>query len=311
MLFISVAACGFPVTTGAADWGEEHRVLMARAEDGDAPAQTQLAILYEHGEGVAQDFVEALRYYCLAAKQGYTLAEYNLGWMYANGRGVTRDDAIAAAWFERAAKRGDPYAARMLRRLGARPGSIEAVCPGSAASSWSPSSSLPQREQIEMWVWELAPQYGLSPELVLAVVRVESLFDPNARSGKNAQGLMQLIPDTAERFGVKNSWDPIQNLKGGMAYLRWLLALFQGDLQLALAGYNAGERAVEAHQGIPPYAETKTYVAKVTQLYGSTRHPYSPGVVEPSSIVAKSKAAQTARTLRASDPERRSARNPV
>jgi soluble lytic murein transglycosylase-like protein len=220
MLLVAVTLCGFPAMTGAADWNEEHQALVVRAAGGDAWAQTQLAIQYEHGEGVAKDLSKALRYYCLAAEQGYTKAEYNLGWMYANGRGVTRDDAIAATWFERAAKRGDPYAARMLRRLGAGPGSIEAVCPGSAAPSRSPSGPPPQREQIEAWVRELAPQYELRPRLVLAVVTVESLFDPKARSGKNAQGLMQLIPATAERFGVKNSWDPIQNLKGGMAYLR-------------------------------------------------------------------------------------------
>jgi len=102
----------------------------------------------------------------------------------------------------------------------------------------------------------------------MAVIQVESNFDPNALSPKNAQGLMQLIPETAERFGVNDVWDPEQNLRGGMAYLRWLLDHFQGDVRLALAGYNAGEGAVEQHQGIPPFGETQEYVRRVTTIVG-------------------------------------------
>lgn len=74
---------------------------------------------------------------------------------------------------------------------------------------------------------------------------------------------MQLIPETAERFGVRDVWDPEQNLRGGMAYLRWLMQHFDGDLELVLAGYNAGEGAVQRHGGIPPYAETRTYVKRI------------------------------------------------
>ena len=91
---------------------------------------------------------------------------------------------------------------------------------------------------------------------MLEVVRAESNFDPRARSHKGALGLMQLIPATARRFGVDDPLEPAQNLRGGMAYLRWLLERFDGDLRLALAGYNAGEEAVERHGGVPPYAET-------------------------------------------------------
>jgi hypothetical protein len=86
-----------------------------------------------------------------------------------------------------------------------------------------------------------------------------------ARSHKNAQGLMQLIPATARRFGVKDVWDPEQNLRGGMSYLRWLLDHFEGDVKLALAGYNAGEEAVRRYRGIPPYAETRAYVERISQ----------------------------------------------
>jgi soluble lytic murein transglycosylase-like protein len=112
-------------------------------------------------------------------------------------------------------------------------------------------------------VRRLAPEYRLNPNLVLAVIEVESNFNPQAQSPKNAQGLMQLIPATAERFGVRNVWDPEQNVRGGMAYLRWLMRYFDGDLELVLAAYNAGEGAVERHGGIPPYAETEGYVRRI------------------------------------------------
>jgi soluble lytic murein transglycosylase-like protein len=105
------------------------------------------------------------------------------------------------------------------------------------------------------------------------VIRAESGFDPEARSAKGALGLMQLIPATAARFGVSDPLQPLQNLRGGMAYLNWLLGQFQGDLELVLAGYNAGERAVQRYGGIPPYAETRAYVSKILKRYGKRSHP--------------------------------------
>lgn len=132
----------------------------------------------------------------------------------------------------------------------------------------------PGRQVVERLIERLAPQYALDPALVKQVVAAESAFDANARSPKNAQGLMQLIPATAQRFGVQNPWDAEQNLRGGMAYLRWLLGQFRGDVRLALAGYNAGEGAVQRHGGLPPYAETRQYVAGIVGRYGKTQHPY-------------------------------------
>jgi soluble lytic murein transglycosylase-like protein len=133
----------------------------------------------------------------------------------------------------------------------------------------------PGRQSVEALIDRLAPQYALDPALVKQVVAAESAFDSNARSSKNAQGLMQLIPATAARFGVSNPWDPEQNLRGGMAYLSWLLGQFRGDVRLALAGYNAGEGAVARHGGLPPYAETRNYVAGIISRYGKTEHPYT------------------------------------
>ncbi len=111
----------------------------------------------------------------------------------------------------------------------------------------------------------------VSPALVLAVIAVESGGRKAAVSEKGAQGLMQLIPDTAARFGVIDSLSEAQNIKGGVAYLDWLLKEFKGDPILALAGYNAGEGAVKANKGVPPYAETRDYVPKVLAAYDLAR----------------------------------------
>jgi soluble lytic murein transglycosylase-like protein len=121
----------------------------------------------------------------------------------------------------------------------------------------------------------VAPEFKLEPNLVLALMAAESNFNAGVVSNKNAQGLMQLIPDTARRFGVRNSFDASQNIRGGMAYLRWLLAYFEGDVALTLAGYNAGEGAVDRYLGVPPYAETRNYVLKIMLSLGGRRtHPY-------------------------------------
>jgi soluble lytic murein transglycosylase-like protein len=116
----------------------------------------------------------------------------------------------------------------------------------------------------------------------MAVIRAESNFNPGAVSPKNAQGLMQLIPETAERFNVKKPFDPEQNIRGGLAYLRWLLAYFKGDIALVAAAYNAGEGAVNRHAGIPPYAETQGYVKRIREMFKRDEHPYDPAITDPS-----------------------------
>lgn len=246
----------------------------------DARELAQWGRRYEHGEGVERDLNRAVRLYCRAAAKGSAEAHYHLGWMYAVGRGAERDDELAAAWFYRAAQKNDSHAKRMLERLGYRTKpKREAVCrltdggqadasgrvltAGGGTSDIRVARTHPATGPIASMVRKLAPEYKLNPNLVLAVVEMESNFNPRARSNKNAQGLMQLIPETAERFGVQNVWDPEQNLRGGMSYLRWLMGYFEGDLELVLAAYNAGEGAVERHGGIPPYAETQRYVKRI------------------------------------------------
>ncbi|MCD9045871.1 lytic transglycosylase domain-containing protein [Luteimonas sp. MHLX1A] len=111
-----------------------------------------------------------------------------------------------------------------------------------------------------------AQEFGVEEAIVRAVMHAESAFNPNALSRAGAQGLMQLMPATAQRFGVSNAFDPAQNIRGGVKYLAWLLKRFNGDLTLAAAGYNAGEGAVDRHGGVPPYSETQRYVQRVAVL---------------------------------------------
>jgi len=111
-----------------------------------------------------------------------------------------------------------------------------------------------------------AQEFGVEEAVVRAIIHAESAFRPNAVSHAGAQGLMQLIPATASRFGVADVFDPGQNIRGGVQYLAWLLKRYNHDLTLAAAGYNAGEGAVDRHGGVPPYAETQRYVVRVGQL---------------------------------------------
>lgn len=113
------------------------------------------------------------------------------------------------------------------------------------------------------FIERIAVETGLSPGLIKAVATVESGFNPRARSEKGAMGLMQLMPATAARYGVRDAYDPLQNLRAGATHLRHLLDRFDGDLTLALAAYNAGESAVRRHGGVPAYPETQAYVGKV------------------------------------------------
>ncbi len=236
----------------------------------DASDLTHWGRRYEHGEGVDKDVDRAVQLYCKAANAGSAEAHYHLGWLYATGRGGKRDEELAAAWFYKAAERNDPHARNMLARLGYqdRPARAAAcvLSDGSRADGRGRviiTRRHPAKGPIAKMVRKLAPQYKLNPNLVLALIEVESNFNPRALSPKNAQGLMQLIPATAERFGVHDVWDPEQNLRGGMAYLHWLMQHFDGDLELVLAAYNAGEGAVQRHGGIPPYAETRAYVRRI------------------------------------------------
>lgn len=122
-------------------------------------------------------------------------------------------------------------------------------------------------------IHRVAQQYSIDPRLVQAIITVESNFDPQAVSRAGAQGLMQLMPDTAARYRVANPFDPQANIEGGIRYLRDLLLMFPSDLRHVLAAYNAGEGTVQQYGGMPPYPETQRYVERVLALYGALTPP--------------------------------------
>ena len=132
------------------------------------------------------------------------------------------------------------------------------------------SLHLPRQDVVRM-IRRLAPIYGINPRLAVAMAAVESNFDPWALSPKSAMGVMQLIPATAERFGVRDPFNPEQNIRGGLAYLRWLDRYYRGDTVRMVAAYNAGEGAVDAHGGVPPYRETQAYVQRVLSFSGGAK----------------------------------------
>jgi len=269
----------------------------ARAQPGEsdralAASLREQAIAYEHAEGVARDTLGAAALYCTSARLGDMLAQYNLGWMYAHGRGVARDDATAAFFFHAAAEQGLGVAMRMLQVVGGTtgevpecmrappPAPVEAAQPGVDYQAIAP-------RKIMALVRKMAPQYQVEPQLALAIIAAESNFNPQALSPKNAQGLMQLIPETSERFNVKNPYDPAQNIRGGLAYLRWLLAYFEGDVALVAAAYNAGEGKVERYRGVPPYLETRAYVQRILKAVGTAAHPFDRTVTRPSPVLER------------------------
>jgi hypothetical protein len=120
---------------------------------------------------------------------------------------------------------------------------------------------------IDEYIEQVALQHQVNPDLVHAVIEVESAWNPKARSRKGALGLMQLMPKTAARFGVRDLFDPQENIEGGVRYLRFLLDRFHGNLKYSLAAYNAGEGAVAAWGDVPPYEETQTYLKRIATIY--------------------------------------------
>ncbi|MBS0292178.1 MAG: transglycosylase SLT domain-containing protein [Proteobacteria bacterium] len=276
------------------------RTQTLEAERTRAADLREQAIAYEHGEGVARDMLRAAALYCTSARLGDMQAQYNLGWMYANGRGVARNDATAAFFFQAAAEQGLAVAVRMLRVVGGSTGEVPDCMRRSPKKSMNVAGpgvdyqAIAPRKIVEL-VQKMAPQYQVEPQLALAIIAAESNFNPQAVSSKNAQGLMQLIPETSERFNVKNPYDPAQNIRGGLSYLRWLLAYFEGDVALVAAAYNAGEGKVERYRGVPPYLETRAYVQRILKAVGAAAHPFDRTVTQPSPELERIRLALRAR----------------
>ena len=271
-------------------------------------------LAYENGEGVDKDPVRAASVYCQAARLGDAESQYNLAWMYANGRGVERSDSAAAFFFNAAAEQGLSQAKRMLSTVGGPPlyipecmqepappkPALEVIA---AAKRPTPIAALPPVAEVRSnapkylldIVTKAAPDYQVQPQLALSIMEAESNFDVVALSPRNAKGLMQLIPETMARFNVRSAYDPEQNIRGGMAYLRWLLAYYEGDIMLVAAAYNAGEGTVNRYRGVPPYAETRAYVVRILAAMGAVTHPFDARVTEPSPLLRALREARRSR----------------
>lgn len=250
--------------------------------------------LLEQGQAAmgALDFHLAAQHYCSAARQGSVDGQYRLGRLLLQQRSVPKAQAQGRFMLALAAQNGHAEALQFFDEPGRVPmdGQRPQCLPEPAAGSLEDRTEPVSHEVVKRYldqlnrerrrwaqrVQERAPYYGVDPRLAVSIVRAESNFNPLAVSPKNAQGLMQLIPATAKRFGVRNLLDPQQNIEGGLAYLRWLLLRFDHDVVKTSAAYNAGEGAVDRHQGVPPFPETQAYVARILGFYLATRHQPPP-----------------------------------
>ena len=160
-----------------------------------------------------------------------------------------------------------------LKRLGAQLIPARITPSLGMMSSQSLDGFTTGNQKIDALIAEAGARNGVDPVLLYAIMHRESSFHTGAISPKGARGLMQLMPATAMRFGVRNIFDPAQNIEGGARFVRFLLDRFSGDVRLALAGYNAGEGAVDKYNGIPPYRETQEYVRLIGQRYALMRNP--------------------------------------
>lgn len=290
--------------------------LQAAADPTLADEPPRIAALFASAESNETDLAnpdgpwEAAVAYCEASRLGSPEAQYRLGMLYAFGKGVATDRALAAALFSLAAHQGHREAQNMLETINLVSSELPPCVVGETLPEKPPKPAilaeltseivkqgpnidrrLALLPETKRWIVDLvetlARWYDIDPRLVLAIIAVESNFEVKAQSPKAAMGLMQLIPDTAERFNIKNAFDATQNIKGGIRYLRWLLAYYHGDIALVAAAYNAGERAVDRHRGIPPYPETRNYVRRVLELYQRQSHPYDQKIVVPSPVITR------------------------
>lgn len=238
------------------------------------------ALLFKHVAGTPAYVQEVFDHHCRAARTGDANGYYVMGMLYVYGNGIKKNLSMASTLLSKAAELDHDKAKDVLDVLPRPPAVAELpACLTSPIQQETVANEefvqfYKRDGKIHQLVSRLAPKYGIDTDLAMAVIAVESGFNPRATSPKNAQGLMQLIPDTASRFQVANAYDPEQNVKGGLAYLRWLMDQFEGNVGLVVAAYNAGEKTVEKYGGIPPYPETQVYVQRIRSLYPKNSHPY-------------------------------------
>jgi ribosomal protein S25 len=288
------------------------QLYQSKANQGDADAQFNLGLLYYHGLGVPHDAKQSVYWYTKAAEQGHVNAQYNLGNIYHNGYGreVPKDSKLAIFWFTKAAEQGFVHAQyslgrnyqygngvpqdykqaffwytkaaelghnfakedrdKMLEKMSQS--QIEEVQKLSKELYEKIDNEIAEQVRYSSFINAAAKRYNLTPELIQAIIKIESSFNPFAISERGAMGLMQLMPETAKEMNVESPFEAEENIMGGSRYLRKLHDLFAGDLQLVLAAYNAGpNRILENNHRIPRIPETEEYVKKVLQEYGRIR----------------------------------------
>jgi len=269
----------------------------------------EMAFKFKAG-GKVSNYQEVHDQYCKLARDGDADAQYAMGWMYEHGKGLTANKDTANLFYSMAAEQHHELALQSLadvaviqmatdidKKLPAcmQPDPPQIVEQAKPVVEVTKVEVVPISERTaklfmsQKWLYKLvnkiATKHKIDPNLVMSFIAIESGFDALATSPRNAQGLMQLIPETASRFGVKDAYKPEDNIKGGIAYLHWLLAYYQGNIELVAAAYNAGEKAVDRYKGVPPYQETKLYVKKIAKLYNRLMHPYKENWVRASPIL--------------------------
>lgn len=270
----------------------------------------EMAFKFGKPGGSVSSYQEVHDQYCKAARDGDANAQYAMGWIYEHGKGVAKNSQVAHLFYSMAAEQQHALALESISEttvvklegdmLAELPKCMQ---PDPVIVIQTPTQTLAapvveenpisektaalfmSQKRIYKIVNKIAEKHQIDPNLVMTFIAIESGFDPKATSVRNAQGLMQLIPETAARFGVKDAYKPEDNIKGGVAYLKWLLAYYQGNIEFVAAAYNAGEKAVDKYKGVPPYEETKLYVKKIAKLYNRLKHPYRENWVPASPIL--------------------------
>ncbi|MCF8200305.1 MAG: transglycosylase SLT domain-containing protein [Sulfuritalea sp.] len=257
-------------------------VSVSRAELSYEEAPRVVAVLEqglaaESGVGLRRNPSLAIKFYCDAGTMGSSEGFFRLGRILSKGPRYLRNPTLGNAYLALAARLGHHRAA-MLHDARVENAPLEQECGNFVNGLHIDRFDLegylsglsPAKRKISRLIQSLAVGYGIDVRIALAIGLAESNLNSKAVSQANAQGVMQLIPATQERFGVKDPFDAESNIKGGLAYLKWLKARFGGDWELVAAAYNAGEGAVDRHDGVPPYRETRQYVKRVLFLAGFT-----------------------------------------